>query len=130
MRVVAYVDAGDFICVECTRKRYGDTLPDDLGLVFSDSETDTPTHCSECGMVIDETLTDYGEKYVIDAYHDLIAGKGGSAWVIDEWLSTWPYLRKRLLEEDKGEQEPVYCHYCGARCADEETCALHVAKEH
>ncbi len=54
--VEGYVGDGDIYCEDC--KHDGD---ESLGYY---EETDTPSHCAECGVPIQCSLTDYGVEYV------------------------------------------------------------------
>lgn len=38
--------------------------------IFNDTEADTPTHCVECGCLIEHDLTEAGVIYVVDAILD------------------------------------------------------------
>src|SRR5215831_15331661 len=66
-----YVTCDDALCRDCFDKP-GYTWPGFEGweepiAIFNDSESDTPTHCCQCGAVIRHDLTPDGGEYVKDA---------------------------------------------------------------
>lgn len=89
--VIGYVpmDSGYMLCPDCAADEIASD--DDNGsVVFPSSETDSPTHCEECGTLIRESLTTDGMLYVVDAlwqyvWHTVTSGHAGSASVLDQW---------------------------------------------
>ena len=77
--VLGYTADADTYCPTCTFKRYGpepegcpgcnhhrweDSEGNLIGVIFADSEWDTPIHCSDCGAFIPVQLTSDGREYV------------------------------------------------------------------
>jgi len=84
------MDAGIMLCPNCA------DMSAEGSAVFGDSETDSPSHCDECGALIAESLTPHGVEYVCEALADYVqahvfsgAGYGGSAAALDEWRSEY-----------------------------------------
>jgi hypothetical protein len=83
----AYVYRAALLCDECgkaTRKALADRAPvdqDDESSYDSDDypkgpyangggEADTPQHCDMCNVFLENPLTDYGRRYVLNSYND------------------------------------------------------------
>ena len=95
MRVIGYTYDADTHCVDCALARFGaddngwvpegvaDSEGNELGAIFTDSESDTPGSCGTCGADIDSELTTDGEAYVRDMVE---------AGVAVGWLARFPHL--------------------------------------
>jgi hypothetical protein len=91
MEVVGFVpmDAGVMLCTDCA------DMAAEGSAVFDSSETDSPSHCDECGALIPESLTTDGVAYVAEALASYVFGtvlhRGhvGSAAVLDEWRAEY-----------------------------------------
>lgn len=59
------------------------------GAIFTDTESDTPTHCGKCGAVIRHDLTGDGVRYVMDAIAEFIAGEGHAPDVMAQWWDAY-----------------------------------------
>lgn len=61
--VIGYVYDGEVNCPDCQMG------PDQDGTdpIFADQESDTPMHCSACGIPLGNPLTDAGIEYVVRA---------------------------------------------------------------
>lgn len=68
----AWVDteSGEYVHSDCMTeedRRDLEANPDEWMPVSDYAETDSPNHCFNCGEVIDEVLTNYGEEYVVES---------------------------------------------------------------
>ena len=148
-----YVNCDDALCLDCFQEHYGD---DDNGrddspgfvkwrtgggfeswsepaVIFSDGESDTPTHCVECHELIAHALTPDGYKYVEEHAREHIKDAIepdrttpplSSLRVVEDWLEEYGnndingyviVLHAALLEaaernEDDDEDEEPYDH--------------------
>jgi hypothetical protein len=62
---------------------------EDPAIIFSDTESDSPTHCGICGAVIRHDLTIDGAHYVMDAIAEFIAGDGHTPDVMAQWWDAY-----------------------------------------
>ena len=93
--VIGYVKDGTILCAECGEREGWDKRPsDEVGAVFPDSETDSPSHCEECEALIPQSLTSDGVKYVHAAFRRFLRshGKHGRAEILTEWAETFDYV--------------------------------------
>lgn len=86
-----------------------DCAPEDASPTIG-GETDSPSHCDECGVLLDEDLTTDGLQYVEDALREHVAsvlftradgGKlhGGAPDVLETWCEHWSLaLDSRLVD--------------------------------
>jgi len=58
-------------------------------VIFTGTESDTPTHCGECGAVIRHDLTADGARYVMEAIAEFIAGDGHTPDVMAQWWDAY-----------------------------------------
>lgn len=65
--------------------------------IFNDTESDSPTHCAQCGAVIAHDLTPDGTRYVMDAIAEFCADGGHHADVMAQW---WDAYADTLNEND------------------------------
>lgn len=71
---------GTVVCEDC--KGDGDHIEEGR---YSDGESDTPVHCDECGLFLENALTPYGYEYVVEAIeHALVRGHLDSV-AVREW---------------------------------------------
>ncbi len=89
--------------------------------IFSDTESDTPTHCVVCHLLIDHRLTDDGYNYIGEAAQDCLeAGELNpvtSAWVehyipdsdFAEWLRELPPWLRKLPPTTQADNTPHVC---------------------
>lgn len=76
-----------------------DPESEEVGALFPDTESDTPTHCAECGVLIPCRLTSDGKQYVAEALTgrlDELAGNPGTVW---EWVNQYRDDVLPLLDE-------------------------------
>ena len=67
--------------------------------IMSSTESDTPTHCSFCGDLIEHALTGDGYTYVLDAMVDEI-NEGVSRGVVALWAAAYyPSWRNDVNEQ-------------------------------
>lgn len=57
----------------------------EVGAVFSDTETDCPTHCPYCETFIEESLTGDGVLYVLDSLDEHRNAGRGRLCILEEW---------------------------------------------
>ena len=96
--VVGYAYEASMYCTDCITAVVPNPNADDSDAspVFADSETDSPSHCTTCGELIEENLTTEGYAYVAEEVwdHVLSGGKTGSADVLRTWMDYyrghWP----------------------------------------
>lgn len=94
-----YVNCDDAVCRDCAPAGFaeGDYSEwpgfegwESPAAIFNDSESDTPTHCRQCGAVITHDLTREGGEYVKDAVAELISEPGShTADVIAQWWAAY-----------------------------------------
>ena len=84
MTVHAYVIDGtaEFICWDCLRE-YGPNHIEYSSHPDGGGEADTPQHCNDCDVFLENPLTDYGMQYVMDAIEDY--ENNGNDLTITEW---------------------------------------------
>ena len=114
MRLLGIAADASFWCVACAKESFGADVerlrfeyPEDVNLrdTFGDlvvpywedlSHSDTPEHCTECGVFLDNRLTAEGEAYVKEA----VLNGHGDPNVLATWREAYAYLFKREdLEE-------------------------------
>lgn len=79
MRVLGFIiSPDDAVCAGCSNRYSPDT---DASPIYSSSESDTPTHCRDCGDLIPHALTPDGLAYVAER---LSAGDGDPG-VLQQW---------------------------------------------
>lgn len=68
-----------------------DTDSEEVGAIFPDSETDSPSYCDGCGEFIPESLTSHGVAYVLDSLDDwrnaFAKGATRAPGCLDDWAS-------------------------------------------
>jgi quinol monooxygenase YgiN len=105
--VIGYAADADVFCEDCTRAYYG-ALPQNTGKdiedwrdeegnniapVFEDDESDSPTHCGDCGRFLGGSLTTDGEDYVIEQFADELRRFGElRSETLRQWAEAWPEL--------------------------------------
>ena len=62
--------------------------PDDAVPDVNNSEWDCPVHCAECHKLLDATLTENGNDYVLGA----VKGQDGDPEVLAAWAEMYSYL--------------------------------------
>lgn len=82
--VVGYARDGAIYCAECGESSWDP--------VFADSETDSPSSCDECGVLIPEQLTPDGVRYVREALYAWAAHGDGDPDVLRSWVAEWPHV--------------------------------------
>jgi hypothetical protein len=112
MKVVGYAYDADTHCVDCTREYVqlwsndpeGDVQPDSIEDVmdgkvdFHDGEGnpihpifsideagDTPTHCGDCGMFIDDSWTFSTVDYAVESIEEFLDGNRGYTSTLEVW---------------------------------------------
>lgn len=97
-----YIDCDNAICIDCYAKAYGVSISDaELGtdygswpgfegweeplVIFEDRESDSPTHCCECGVLIEHDLTDEGYRSVAEALGSCFQ-EGKQNPVVKQWI--------------------------------------------
>lgn len=98
-----YITCDDALCDECFRDNTDGSYEDAVRrweeaggfegweaplAIFEDTEADTPTHCCECGMVLDHALTDDGYTYVLDSVVQCFR-EGKQNPVTVQWIETF-----------------------------------------
>jgi len=74
---------------------YCELCAPDHAVPESQAEADYPQHCGnpDCETLLDVSLTDDGEQYVIDAVNDLDRDDPMQRpEIIDQWRDNWSYL--------------------------------------
>jgi len=74
---------------------------------YSDSESDTPQNCADCGFYIEGPLTDDGVDYVIEAMNDDIQRRHTNS-IVRDWAA---HLDKGLGYNLTTEQQAIYDEY-------------------
>jgi hypothetical protein len=79
-------DSGVLTCEDCAEPG--------AELVSQPGETDSPSHCDGCGVLLEQDLTDDGCEYVKTALGEYIhahvfGGYGGTASVLDAWRAEY-----------------------------------------
>ena len=92
-----YRNCDDAICASCAPRGYAEgsawvafegwTEPI---AIMSYTESDTPTHCEECRILIPHALTDYGFLYVSEAIAAYIIHGQGDFEVVAAWAAAYP----------------------------------------
>jgi hypothetical protein len=72
---------------------YTDGEGNELSPIFGSEESDTPEHCSSCGVFLENALTPDGYAYVVDT----LAQGTGRVDVMREW---WDYYSGEFDPED------------------------------
>lgn len=89
-----YIDCDTAECERCFDNNGGEEAWKERGgfedwesplPIFESSESDTPTHCHDCGDLIEHPLTDDGYNYVADAIVSDF-GDGERSPVIEQWI--------------------------------------------
>jgi len=95
-----YVTCDDAVCRDCIPDADAWSRGDYTGwdgfegweepaVIFTDTESDTPTHCGTCGAVIRHDLTADGARYVMEAIAEFIAGEGHNPDVMAQWWDAY-----------------------------------------
>ena len=93
--VIGYVKDGMISCAECgERDGWDKDSGNDVGAIFADSETDSPTHCDDCETLIPECLTSDGVRYVHESFRRFLRshGKDGRLEVLIEWAHQYDHV--------------------------------------
>ena len=90
---MGYTADADVWCEGCTLRFYGsldavDREGNELGVLWPDSESDSPNHCAGCEAFLDTALTDDGRLYVWER----LLHRDGNSDVLAEWAAQWPEL--------------------------------------
>ena len=94
MRVLGfYVDCDTAVCADCfdrggAEARRGYEWSDDPVAIMSDAESDTPTHCTFCGDLVEHALTSDGYTYVLDAMCEEIK-EGKAQGIVSLWAAAY-----------------------------------------
>ena len=90
--VLGYTADADVYCPTCADRRYGpqpevltaeewqDDEGNEIGVIFADSEWDSPQHCSDCQVFLPVALTQEGYDYVRDAVGRACPGSIALQW--------------------------------------------------
>lgn len=62
-------------------------------------EADTPQHCDECGVFLENPLTTYGGGYVVDAVNEARAKGRKESVAVTEWAPFYDYLEFTECED-------------------------------
>ena len=89
-----YVNCDDALCAEhfvepAERVVTGEITADDPLAIFPDTESDSPTHCVQCGALIPHALTPDGVGYVSDAIAEWRDWGVGNADVLRQWVEAY-----------------------------------------
>lgn len=102
-----YITCDDAECVDCYERAGGEAAWRANGgfesweeplAIFDDAESDTPTHCCECGEVIEHDLTDYGYGYVGEAILDGFK-EGKQNPVVVQWIAAYTRMGEDLFDD-------------------------------
>ena len=98
MQVVGYyTDCDTALCADCAPEGFADSDYvqwegfegwDEPLAIFDDTESDSVTHCADCGAVIDSALTEEGYRYIGEAVREGF-GKGMQNPVTVLWLDEY-----------------------------------------
>jgi len=102
-----YIFNADIYCAGCGDRMQSETeIP--IGADFQDSttfpqgpypngggEADTPQHCGDCDIFLENPLTSDGEQYVTESFeHEKKMGiKDGTARAVNIWADFYDYLK-------------------------------------
>lgn len=96
--VIGWYLNGSPFCADCFT---GDE--DAASPVFGDSESDSFSHCEECGDLIPESLTSDGVRYCLDAFDDWRAdvyrGRIREAGCLEAWADALDWYGLGRLEK-------------------------------
>ena len=88
-----FITCDDALCYDCFVKAYDEDNPwpgfegwDEPLAIFNSEESDTPTHCIECGDLIEHDLTDAGYSYVAEAIGQCFQ-EGKQNPVVSQWIN-------------------------------------------
>ena len=87
--VVGRVGDGAAYCTEHSHR----SMPP----IFADSESDTPTHCDECGVLIDTTPTEDAIEYVRKAIASAMSRDDARSVAINAWPE-WAGISSRTID--------------------------------
>lgn len=108
--VIGYTADAAVWCLACAEKRYGvlrsggHRVQDGEGNIvqplFHGYESDTPDHCTACGILIPSNLTNDGMQYVREAVANYLVAnsrrvsvdRGEERAILEAWLHRWPYV--------------------------------------
>ena len=62
----------------------------------SQSETDSPNHCPECGVLLEENLTSDGVECVVQALVDNLLTGDGDQEILAEWAAQYSDCDARI----------------------------------
>lgn len=90
--VGVYINCDEALCIDCYDPDDWKGFEDWSAPVAMDStdEADSPAHCIQCGILIEQRLTDEGVDYVIDAMFDDL-DKGNRNAVTCQWVEAFEY---------------------------------------
>ena len=128
MRIVGYyINCDDALCTACFDEYYpGDDWEIQVArwlkaggfedwteplTILESSETDSPTHCDDCGIVIEEILTRAGGFYVVESMRECI-DEGKMNPVVAQWFEVW--------ENDCDVQEAIAAESEDLKCTPDE----------
>ena len=92
--MLAYLNECEFLCMDCAGVNENSRDVYDMDY----QESDCPQHCVQCHIPLDNPLTMYGVRYVLDAMRDsLRAGREARDTVHECYDGTW-YENSRHCE--------------------------------
>lgn len=112
---VGYTYDADTYCPGCALERFGQDengwIPEDavdgennpVGAIAPWNEAgDTPTHCAECGALINDSWNESTMNYAFDELAEYVLRRTGSVEVLDSWFEH--LLTRCVGENDKQKQ--------------------------